>query len=91
MTNNGWIKYLVGVLVTIVVIIAIPTMARSIWENDRMSRDRDSKLHEKIDTKCQEIQREQLVITKETNAKFEKIMVGLAEVTTDLKYVKAKL
>lgn len=33
--NNKWVIYLVGVLVTLILFIALPTMAKAIWENDR--------------------------------------------------------
>ena len=59
--RNKWIMYLVGLLVTIVVLIALPTMASQIWTNDRNNTtqhieikatmiERDEKLMEKITT-----------------------------------------
>ena len=32
--RNKWIVYLVGVLITLIVMICLPTMAKAIWEND---------------------------------------------------------
>ena len=32
--RNKWIMWLAGTLVTLVVMIAMPTMAKSIWDND---------------------------------------------------------
>jgi len=40
MPNNGrnkWILQLVGILITLVLFIAMPTMAKAIWENDRIN------------------------------------------------------
>ena len=42
--RNKWIMWLSGVLVTLIVMVAMPTMAKSIWENDI----RNTKQHEKI-------------------------------------------
>ena len=58
--NGKWTFYLVGLLATLILIIALPTMARQIWENDRKNTDdhkeitltmvdRDEKLHTDIE------------------------------------------
>ena len=35
--RNKWILQLVGILITLVLFIAMPTMAKAIWENDRIN------------------------------------------------------
>ena len=40
--NNKVTLWLAGILVTLVLFIAFPTMAKSIIDNDRMCRDRDA-------------------------------------------------
>ena len=42
--RNKWIMWLAGILVTLVVMVAMPTMAKSIWDNDI----RNTNQHEKI-------------------------------------------
>ena len=44
--RNSTIKWLIGILVTLIIFIALPTMASQIWTNDRLSRDRDTKLRD---------------------------------------------
>jgi len=51
MPNNGrskWILWLVGVLVTLVLFITLPTMAGAIITNDKDSRSRDTEIQAKI-------------------------------------------
>ena len=57
--RNRWIMWLVGLLSTVIIIIALPTMAKAIWDNDRTNNvqhtiimetmiERDEILNEKI-------------------------------------------
>jgi len=67
--NNGngngkgaWIMYLVGVLVTLILIIALPAMANAIINNDRLREEQDRQI------------RKELADTKDAiNTKLEKI------------------
>jgi len=46
--RNKWILWLVGVLVTLVLFITLPTMANAIITNDKDSRSRDAEIQAKI-------------------------------------------
>ena len=51
--KNGslvWVRWLAGILVTAVVLVALPTIATNMIQNDKDSRTRDGTLREKIDS-----------------------------------------
>ena len=76
--SNGWlVKYLVGTLVTLIVFIAIPTLANNMIKNDRMSLARDDKIKEKHNDDMHKI-----------DEKFETIMVSQATILTEIKYLQ---
>lgn len=54
--RNRWIIYLVGVLVTLVVFITLPTMAAQIWTNDR----NNTKEHKEIRSEITDFRVEQM-------------------------------
>lgn len=76
--DNGkgkWIMYLVGVLVTLVVLIAMPTMASQIWTNDRNNTEqhkeitatmieRDEAIHASIHTFSVEQMRQRTILER---------------------------
>ena len=77
--NNGKsriILYLVGVLVTLVLFITIPTMAGYIVENDKESRKRDEKIREDVTEKIDE------VLVEQTEMKCQ-----LSRIETHLEYL----
>lgn len=77
---NGWTKYLVGVLVSLILFIAIPTMAGHIIDNDKSSRERDEKLNDKIETSTMTGMKDR-----------QDIKIMLTEIKTDLVYIKQKV
>jgi len=72
--GNGWTKWTAGILATLVILIALPTMAKGIIDNDRQNtRDHvliRNEFNEKVDeikditTDIRLIQREQIVMQK---------------------------
>lgn len=79
-SNGGWVKYLVGVLVSILIAI-IMMMGNNVIANDKESRLRDKEIVEVTGCLVQDICREQEKVNKE-------ILVALAELRTDVKYIK---
>jgi hypothetical protein len=82
-SDNGWAwaaKWLAGAVLSVVLFVALPTMATNIIANDKESRIRDGFLDEKYQRKCDEQQKVN-----------ESIVVALAEIKTDLKYIKEKV
>jgi hypothetical protein len=77
--NSKWVMYLVGVIVSILM-IAIPTLATNMVQNDKDARSRDDKISDEVDATC----KEQMKIN-------ENMLVALMEIKTDLKYIKAKV
>lgn len=78
--KNGWVKYLVGTIVTLTLFVALPTLTRAIVENDKASRVRDEVLNDKIYRACVEQQK--------TN---EKVSVELGKIATILEFIKMKV
>ena len=64
--KNKWIMYLVGVLVSLVFFVAIPTIAKCMIENDRRNVDSRSKI------KSEMIKKDKVVRT-ELVEKIEKV------------------
>lgn len=65
MINNGKSKlifFLASGLFTLIVVIAIPTMANQMIVNDRLSRDRDNELKEDTSFLKDELHKQQLEI-----------------------------
>jgi len=52
MNGNGFlgkvVLWAIGALFTLICVVAIPTMAKSIWENDRLSRNRDTEMQKEL-------------------------------------------
>ena len=65
--RNGWIMYLVGVLVTLVLIVGIPMIVSAIAENDKSSRERDITLERTLSFKLD-------TLIKENNAAHGEIL-----------------
>ena len=78
--RNKWIMYLVGLLVTIVVLIALPTMASQIWTNDR------NNTHQHIEIKATMIERDEKLMEKITTFSVEQMRQG-----TILERIEGKL
>lgn len=78
--NNAWTKYLVGVLVTLILIITIPTLTKAVIDNDKASRARDEKLNDKF--------QEAIIAQQMTN---EKVAVDLGKIMVILEYIKQKV
>ena len=76
--RNNWIMWLAGVLVTLVVMIAMPTMASQIWNNDRRNTvqheiitrtmvERDEAIMEKISIFSLEQMRQRTILERIEN------------------------
>ena len=78
--SMAWIRYLVALIVTIVVLIALPALANHIIANDKESRARD----EKLDEKCQDRY-------ETTTAKLAEQTAIVTEIRTDMKWVRKAL
>ena len=89
--NNGMAgkmaMWAIGAIFTLVCVIAIPTMAKSVIENDRLSRARDEKLDDRLDkvevavtridtslSSLKDNYKEQRVETKEGFQKLEQLI-----------------
>ena len=51
MATNGkieLIKVLVGIIVTIIIVITLPTMAKAIWENDIRNSDAHTQIRKEV-------------------------------------------
>ena len=87
MANNGNSKiamYAISVLVTLVLFIALPTMAKHIIENDKASRARDTELGRSIQ-----------VAQEKITDKLDRIVESLSdlkssqvEIRTEQRYIK---
>ena len=75
--GNGWSKYLVGVLVSLILFICIPTMAAHIIANDKESRERDTKIEEKVN---------RAIIEQKDSSKA--VEVALAKILTKIEYIE---
>jgi hypothetical protein len=75
--SNGWTKYLVGVLVSLLFFIVMPMLITNVIANDKDSRCRD----EEIKREVQKNRNEQQQLNQE-------ILVSLTEMKSDLKYIK---
>lgn len=75
---NGWAKWLVGVLFTIL-FTAFTTLTSAVIANDEKSRDRDTKMKEELS-----------MCMKEQSTTNQAILITLAEIKADMKYLKAK-
>ena len=78
--KSGWIKYLVGTLVTLTLFVAIPTIVNAVIENDRQSRTRDD-----------EIKKELATDRKELGCKLELMMCRLSSIETELKFLNKRV
>ena len=65
--RNAWIMYLVGVIVTLVLLVGIPMIVNAIAENDRSSRERDITLERTLSYKLD-------TLIKENNASHGEIL-----------------
>ena len=83
-SGNGWIKYLVGVIVTLVLFVAIPTMASHMITNDKESRARDAKIDEKYDKKVTALRDDVYHEIKETRKEVQTIQMSMVEIKTIL-------
>ena len=70
---NGWAKWLVGVLFTIL-FTAFTTLTTAVIANDKDSRDRDIKLTEQLN-----------ICIKEQMMTNQQILIALARIESDLK------
>jgi hypothetical protein len=78
--NGGWVKYLVGVLVTMFITIMM-MLGNNVIANDRDSRLRDKEILDATNCKVDEMCKEQ----EKTN---KQILISLAELKSDIKYIK---
>lgn len=76
---NGWAKWLVGVLFTIL-FTAFTTLTSAVIANDKDSRDRDGKMVEQLNS-C----------VKEQMITNQQILVMLAEIKSDLKHERERV
>ena len=73
---NGYTKWLVGALFTIL-FTAFTTLTSHVIANDEKSRSRDEKVQEQV----------QIICAKQSECNQE-ILISLAEIKQDLKYLK---
>lgn len=74
--TNGYTKWLVGALFTIL-FTAFTTLTGHVIANDEKSRTRDDKIHEELRTMCEK-----------QNICNQEILVSLAEIKQELRYIK---
>ena len=86
--NGKWTMYLVGVLVTAVIFIWLPTLTNGVIANDKESRERDAKVDECSQDRDLKLAARITKLQEDNQAKFEYIMCQLSEIKTDLKYIK---
>ena len=84
--GNGWVKYLVGVLVSILISI-VTLMGTNVIANDKDSRKRDMSIEEKVEKVKDEIYGELTGIRKEMAEQSSSIKVQHAILTR----IEAKL
>ena len=81
MNGNGKvIMYLVGVIVTLICFIAIPTLANNVIINDKESRARDEKIADNMEVKFDRIM-----------GGISTINIAQMEMKTEQRYVKEKV
>ena len=85
--RNGWIRYLVCVIVCLVLFVALPTIASNMITNDKESRQRDLTLRDCVYDNEQKIDAVQLNIGEKLGA----ISVTIAEMRTDQKHIKKEI
>ena len=78
--NGGWVKYLVGVVVSALIAIMM-MLGNNVIANDRDSRLRDKEILDATNRKVDEMCKEQ----EKTN---KQILISLAELKLDIKYIK---
>jgi hypothetical protein len=86
--GNGWTKYVVGVLVTLVLFVALPTMATQMITNDRMSRERDEEMQKDLTAYMVSSQKhfnEYTMKQEAHNGEIKSLLVGLSK---DIEYLK---
>ena len=93
--GNGWTKYLVGVLVTLVLFVAIPTIASNMIANDKASRNRDialmesdNKLREDFNAHCLQSETKMYEYAMTQEKVNGKILATLEGIGKDLDYLK---
>ena len=89
--KNGWTKYLVGVLVTLTLFVAMPFMASSIVANDKEARARDKEIEKELITRHEKNRERVEIFCAKQQEINDKLSIGLVEIKADLKYIKQQV
>ncbi|KKM95751.1 hypothetical protein LCGC14_1185080 [marine sediment metagenome] len=91
MKNNGWVRFLVWVIVTLVCLVAIPTIAGYVIVNDKESRVRDGIIGDTCTVRYIDAQRSAEQAYRELRVIMYANAEAFAEMRADIRWIKKEM